>query len=129
MEPTIKCGRHFAQHAKLTGSRFEDVCLGDAEFDNVSLAGASLNNVNMSDMTIQYVQIGGTTFRHMGLPPSQRGTAKQRPLVFEDCDLNKSTFAQVDLSGVKLLDCKVEGMTIDGVLVTEMIAAYKNQKK
>jgi hypothetical protein len=41
MEPTIKCGKHFANHCKMTGSRFEDVCLGDAEFDNVSLANAN----------------------------------------------------------------------------------------
>jgi len=40
MEPTIKCGKHLALHAKLTGSRFEDVCLGDAEFENVSRGGS-----------------------------------------------------------------------------------------
>ena len=42
------------------------------------------------------------------------------------CD---STFTKVDLSNVKILNCNLEGMTIDGVLVTEMIAAYKKQKQ
>jgi len=52
MEPTIKCGKHLALHARLTGSRFEDVCLGGAEFDNVNLAGARFHNINLSDITV-----------------------------------------------------------------------------
>jgi len=124
MEPTIKCGKHLAQHAKLTGSRFEDVCLGESEFDNVSLAGAKVHNVNMSDMVIDCVQIGGTTFRHVGLPPDQRSTNKQRPLVFEDCDLNGSTFRDCNLSGINLNDCNLKGATIDGVRVSELIETH-----
>jgi hypothetical protein len=30
---------------------------------------------------------------------------------------------------VKIVECNVEGMTIDGVLVTDLIAAHRNQKK
>ncbi len=38
------------------------------------------------------------------------------------CD---STFKNVDLSGVKIEKCNIDGMTIDGVLVTDMLAAHK----
>ena len=124
MEPTIKCGKHLALHAKLTGSRFEDVCLGEAEFDNVSLVRANIHNVNMSDMTIDCVQIGGTTFRNVGLPPDQR-SKKQRPLLFENCELTGSTFAQCDLSDVKIQDCDLEGMTINGISAEDLLAAHK----
>lgn len=127
MEPTIKCGKHFAQHAKLTGSRFEDVCLGDAEFDNVSLVRAKLHNINLSDITVTAAQIGGATFKHIGLPPGSVG--KQRPLKFEEADLNGTTILNCDLSGMKIEKCNTQGMTIDGVLVTDLIAAFKQQKK
>jgi len=129
MEPTITCGKHLARHAKLTGSRFEDVCLGEAEFDNVSLARAKLHNVNMSDMTIDCVQMGGTTFRHVGLPPAQRETETQRPLVFDDCDFNGSAFTNCNLFGVSLNNCNLDGATIDGVLVSELIQAYRASRQ
>ena len=53
----------------------------------------------------------------------------RRPVTFEEAMLCDSTFTKVDLSNVKIIDCNMEGMSIDGVLVTEMIAAYKKQKK
>ena len=38
------------------------------------------------------------------------------------CD---STFRKVDLSNAKLIDCNIQGMTIDGVLVTDLLKQYK----
>ncbi len=37
--------------------------------------------------------------------------------------------AELHLSGVKIVECNMEGMTIDGVLVTDLLAAYKQLKK
>jgi uncharacterized protein YjbI with pentapeptide repeats len=127
MEPTIKCGKHLALHAKLTGSRFEDVCLGDAEFDNVSLVRAKLHNINLSDITVTAAQIGGATFKYIGLPMGSKG--KQRPLRFEEADLNGTTISKSDLSGVKIEDCNIQGMTIDGIPVADLIATYKQTRK
>ena len=42
------------------------------------------------------------------------------------CD---SLFRKVDLSGVKITDCNREGMTIDGVRVADLLAAYRAGKK
>jgi hypothetical protein len=42
------------------------------------------------------------------------------------CD---STFRKVDLSNVRILECDTTGMTIDGISVTDMVAAYKSLKK
>ncbi len=125
MEPTIKCGKHLALHARLTGSRFEDVCLGDAEFDNVNLAGARFHNINFSDITVTAAQIGGATFRHIGLPTDAEG--KQRPLLFDEADLNGTRFVRCDLSGVEVLGCNIDGMKIDGILVADMLAALRLQ--
>jgi len=127
MEPTIKCGKHLARHAALTGSRFEDVCLGNAEFDNVSLAGAKLHNINLSDITVTAAQMGGATFKHIGLPSGS--TEKQRPLRFEEADLNGTIILKCDLSGVKIEQCNTRGMTIDGISIADLMAAYKQQKR
>jgi len=42
------------------------------------------------------------------------------------CD---SCFRKVDLSNVRITDCNLSGMTIDGVPVSEAIAAYKKCQK
>jgi len=127
MEPTIQSGKHLALHAKRTGSRFEDVCLGDAEFDNVSLVRAKLHNINLSDITVTAVQIGGSTFKCIVLPPGSTG--KQRPLRFEEADLNGTTLLNCDMSDVKIEKCNIHGMTIDSTLVTDMIEALNHKKK
>jgi uncharacterized protein YjbI with pentapeptide repeats len=49
MDPTIQCGRHLAEHANLSGSRFHDVNLSGAEFDDVNMSKVRFYNINMSD--------------------------------------------------------------------------------
>jgi len=130
MEPTITCGKQFALNANLTGSRFEDVCLVEAEFVNVNLAGATLHDINMSDITVSAAQLGGARFMHIGPPPDEDGKQeRQRPVTFEEMTLCDSIFRGVDLTNVKIVECDVAGMTIDGVLVSDLLAAYENQQK
>lgn len=127
MEPTIKTGKHLAENANLSGSRFHDVNLSGAEFDDVNLSNASFHDINLSDITVTAVQIGGARFKHIGLPPCAPG--KQRPLSFEEADLNSSTFTKCDLSGVKISDCNTDGMTIDGMAVSDLLAAYRSKSQ
>lgn len=128
MEPTIKCGKHFVNHCKMTGSRFEDVCLGDAEFDNVSLANARFNNVNMSDIKVTYIQWGGALFKNIGLPSTREYQGKtQRPLNFESCDINGSTLTNCNLRNVKIHGCDIEGMTINGILIQDLLSAHNRK--
>ena len=54
---TIKCGTYIVEHAKLTGSHFTDVCLGDAKFENVSLANSKFHDVNMSNACLDYINM------------------------------------------------------------------------
>lgn len=129
MEPTITSGKHLARHAKMTGSRFEDVCLGDAEFDNVNLVRARLHNINLSDITVTAAQMGGAKFKHIGPPPDKDGKQeRQRPVTFEEMTLCDSTFRKVDLSNVRIVACDTTGMTIDGIPVADMLAAYRQRQ-
>ena len=87
MSESIPCGKYKVEHAKLTGSSFVDVCLGDTVFDNVSLADASLNNVNMTGAKLNYI----------------------------------------NLANVEITNSHLQGMKIDGIAVTDMLAAYREQ--
>ena len=130
METTIKCGKHLAEHADLSGSQFHDVNLGGAEFDNVNLSKARFHNINLSDISITAAQIGGATFKHIGPPPDKGGKQeRQRPVTFEEMMLCDSIFRKVTLSNIRIVECDTTGMMIDGLSVADMVAAYKSQKK
>jgi uncharacterized protein YjbI with pentapeptide repeats len=129
MEPTIQSGKQLAQCADLAGSRFENVNLAGAEFENVNLSQARFHDINLSDITISAAQIGGARFKHVGPPPDADGKQeRQRPVTFEEMTLCDSTFRAVDLSNVRIVDCDIAGMTIDGVLATALIAAYRREQ-
>jgi len=130
MKPTILCGKHLAEHADISGSTFRDVNLAEAEFDDVNLSGARLHNINLSDLTVTAAQIGGSTFSCIGPPPDQEGRQeRQRPVTFRNAMLCDSTFEKVDLSGVKIVNCKLDGMTIDGVPVSELMKAHQDRNQ
>lgn len=124
MERDIFCGKHRCQEAVIEDSQFINVGMGRVLFDNVDLSHARVHNINMGHMTIECVQLGGTTFRHVGLPPDQRAAEVQDPLTFEDCDFNRSTFAECNLSGISLNGCNLDGARIDGVLVSELLESH-----
>jgi uncharacterized protein YjbI with pentapeptide repeats len=129
MEPTIKCGRHLAENANLAGSQFHNVNLSEADFNDVNLSKARFHNINFSDVQIMAAQMGGALFKHIGPPPDKQGRqACQRPVTFEEAMLCDSTFHKVDLSGVRVTDCNLAGMTIDGMLVTDLIRAFSKEE-
>lgn len=128
MEPTITCGKHFAEHADISNSMFHDVNLSGADFDDVDLSKARFHNINLSDIRVSAVQIGGATFRHIGPPPDAEGKQqRQRPVSFEEATLCDSTFRKVDMSNVRIIDCNIQGMTIDGILVTDLLAEHRKK--
>jgi len=128
MTPTIKCGKHLAEHANIAESQFHDVNLSGADFDDVNLSNTRFHNINFSDIEVSAVQMGGATFKHVGPPPGKDGhQERQRPVTFEEAMLCDSIFRKVDMSNVKIIDCNIQGMTIDGVLLTDLLMEYKEK--
>ncbi len=128
MESTLKCGKQVVEHGNLSGSSFHDVNLSEADFEDVNLSRARFHNINLSEIRVSAVQMGGAIFRHVGPPPDKDGQqARQKPVTFEEAMLCDSTFRKVDLSNVKLIDCNIQGMTIDGILVTDLLNAFRNR--
>ena len=110
----------------MSSSRFDNVNMSGADFENVNLSGSRFHDINFSGVTFTAAQIGGTTFRHIGPPDESR--EQQRPVTFEEGVLRDSVFRKIDLTNVKLIDCNTDGMTIDGVSVSELLEMYKQKK-
>ena len=47
----------------------------------------------------------------------------------KSCQYTDGKCVAVIQTTLKILDCNMDGMTIDGVLVADMISAYKKQQK
>ena len=113
------------KHDCVTGSEFEDLNLSGSTFQNINLSGAHFGDINFTDGIFSAANIGGTLFKHIGPAPDKDGKqARQRPVTFEEAMLCDSTILHCDLSGVKIVECDLAGMTIDGILVTDLLKAW-----
>lgn len=115
--------------AMLIGSTITMSCLNDSVFNNISATNLKIVDANLSDLEIEGAQLGGAYIHNIGMPPADHPAydpnAKQRPLKFENCDLNGSTISDCNLSNVAISDCNIEGMTINGVLVSDLLTGQK----
>jgi hypothetical protein len=46
----------------------------------------------------------------------------------KDVSFSGLQLSQSDLRGVSIVDCLMDGMTIDGIAVADMVAAYRSHK-
>ena|SRR5579863_3229642 len=108
-----------ARKAMLNGSSFHDVAMMDVKIEDA----------NLSDLEIEGAQLGGAYIHNIGMPPKGHPMydpdAKQRPLRFENCDLNNSTITNCNLSGVSISNCNLTGMKIDGIPVEDLLRNYR----
>jgi uncharacterized protein YjbI with pentapeptide repeats len=108
-----------AQKAMLDGSYFRDV----------AMTNVKITDANLSDLEIEGAQLGGAFIHNIGGPPKDHPMYDpnfvQRPLRFEDCDLHGSTITNCDLSDIAITNCNFAGMTINGILVEELLRNYK----
>ncbi|RYU92501.1 pentapeptide repeat-containing protein [Mucilaginibacter terrigena] len=126
----INCQKQLnVYEALLKDSTIRMSCINGLTMDDVSATNMKISDANLSDLEINGAQMGGAYIHSIGMPPEGHPhydpNAKQRPLKFEDCNLEGSTIDDCDLSGVAISDCNLTGMTINGILVEDLLAAYK----
>ncbi|MDB5146485.1 MAG: pentapeptide repeat-containing protein [Mucilaginibacter sp.] len=117
--------------ALLNGSTFEQMMMNNASFKDVCITGLKITDANLSDLEIEGAQLGGAYIHNIGMPPeghpAYNPAAKQRPLKFENCDLQGSTITDCNLSGVSISDCNLSGMKINGIDVADLLKAYQQK--
>lgn len=116
------------QMSQLNGSSFKNVMMNGLLLNDVSMTHCKVINANLSDLEIEGAQIGGAYIHNIGGPPEDHPAYdpafKQRPVTFENCDLNNSSFSNCDLNGVSITDCNLSGMRINDILVTDLLNFY-----
>jgi uncharacterized protein YjbI with pentapeptide repeats len=117
-----------ARHACFDYSRFVATGAENMYFENVSLAGTKITDANLSKLEIDGAQMGGAYIHNIGIPKEgalhyNPDTAKL-PIKFENCELNGSVISKCSLKNVEIVDCDIEGLKINGILVKDLLEAY-----
>jgi len=84
-----------AEEADLSGSSFTDVNLSGSAFRNVNFAGAEFEDANLSGWRVRNANFSGLAI------------------------------SNADLRGASIVDSLTTGMTIEGIPVDELLAAYR----
>jgi uncharacterized protein YjbI with pentapeptide repeats len=120
------------KRTSIEDSKFAVICMDRSHFEDVSAKGVKIMDANLSDLEIEGAQLGGAYIHNIGMPPvghpMYKPDARQKPLKFENCDLNSSTITNCNLSGVIVDNCNLSGMKINGILIEDLLKQYKSQK-
>ncbi len=103
--------KYEVENKDITGSKFRHVNMSGAVFDDVNLRNAEIGAVDF----------GGASFSCMNTGECY----PKRPAVFKNLELDDCTIEKCYFRNTKLVNCDLTGMTIDGVLVTDMLKAYE----
>ncbi len=121
----------------LSRTTFEDVNLQGVVFKNVNMENADFGDINLRNARFGAIDIAGT---HFGCTSAGIGDRERIPLqfgpnyhisnsLFTECDLDGITIEKSNLRNAKIETCELEGMTINGIPVIEMLQAYQAVKQ
>ena len=114
----------------LSDSKFENGMLEPLYFNDVNMSGTRIINANLSDLEIENAQMGGAWIHNIGTPPEghplHNPAVQQRPVRFDDCNFSNSTIHNCNLGSVAITDCETIGMTINSILVDDLLKQYRH---
>ena len=108
----------------ISESEFRGVDMSGTIFEDVNLSGARFHNINLRGANFGAIDLGGATFSCMNTGEDR----PKEPALFDNIELDDCLFQNGCFRNTRIVNCDLTGMTIDGILVTEMINAYKKPK-
>ena len=105
----------------ISSSEFRSVNLSGSIFESVDLSNTKFFDVNLRDAMIGAVDFGGASFSCMNTGEC----FPMKPAEFKNVEMDNCTMKNCYFRNTKLVACDITGMTIDGVLLTDMVKAYK----
>lgn len=121
--------------ANMREVKFSNVNLEKALYQNSNLSGTRFTNTNMTnsvlgDSNMSKIEISHVSLADAYLHDTNLGFKENKmPLTIERCELGNSRIINSDLQNLSIIDCNIEGMTIDGIVVSDLIKAYRDTLK
>lgn len=118
-------------YVNMKKAKFTNISLEESLYQNANLSGARLTNLNMSktvlgDSNLSQIEICHVSLSDAYIHDNNLGFQEsKKPLTIERCELTNSKIIDSNLHNVSICNCNTEGMTIDGVLVSELMEVYR----
>jgi len=115
----------------MSNSSFSNMNLSKNVYQNSNLRDNRFTNVNLSSTVFGDSNMRNTEICHVSMTDAylhdinQDVTDDESNIIFEKCKICNSLIKDSDLKNVKIQNCNLDGMTIDGVNVLEMLEFYK----
>lgn len=102
------------------GGHTKPIRFAENDFKGSTIDRCDLANVDLTNCNLSGLRIKGSTLRDSWL--LQPDTYD--PLHMENVDFRNSLITRSDLSGVRIEECVIDGLTVNGVSVKQLIDAY-----
>ncbi|WP_261300506.1 pentapeptide repeat-containing protein [Paenibacillus andongensis] len=116
------------------GATFKYNDLRDTSIAHSNFVNSKWNHIYFSNVTIDMIQMGGTIFEKIVRPSAEKshlleepGTdnwVNVEPVIFKNSDLSTAIFDSCNLTNVELKNCNINGLSIDGVLIKDLLEQY-----
>lgn len=111
----------FMDYTRVNNSRW-----GNASFEKMFMMECRFDDVNLNNSLFHNLAMLSCDFDKVTLNESSIANSAMLSCSFTNSNISNSKFVQTDLSGVEIGgDCVIDGMTIDGIPVEELLRAYK----
>ncbi|QGQ97738.1 pentapeptide repeat-containing protein [Paenibacillus psychroresistens] len=118
-------------------SDFHGIDMRNTSFAHTNFVNSKWEHIYFSNIHINMIQMGGTIFENIVRPnadksqlseePGTEGWINIEPVVFKNSDLSTAIFDACNLSKVELRNCNVDGLSIDGILLKDLLDFYKGK--
>lgn len=93
----------------------EDLSLEGSKFSRVNMSHTMVMNSNLSGLVLDDVNLSGMSLHNVNLSGSR----------LENVNLSNSDYKNANFVNVTLEDCFLDGMTINGILVTDLLSKWE----
>lgn len=112
-------------NVNLENTLYQNSNLSRTRFTNINMTNSVFGDSNMSKIEICHVSLADAYLHDINLGFQEN----KMPLTIERCELINSRIIDSNLQNLSICNCDIEGMTIDGVLVSDLIKAYRDALK
>jgi uncharacterized protein YjbI with pentapeptide repeats len=114
-----------ASDSDLGRSSFKGVMMMDATFHDAGLHSIRFDYVNMSDAHFSRMNLSRSVFDDGLLPGARFTNVNLSGACFDNVNMAGGMIKQASLAGLSITDSNIAGMRVDGILISEAIAAYR----
>lgn len=110
---------------------FENCDASRISFNNANLSGGKISDANLSEMVIVGAQWGGAQIKEVGYSNDSKPEEGSHPVPvqFIHCNFSNGLIDDSDLSNLRIENCSIEGLAINGIRIDELIERHLSAKE